>query len=286
MSRPGLPSTAACYEGGDEARALYEWNHAKQLLRITAGRREEPTVLLIDETDKADVEIEGLLLEERIVRLKVPRIDTVLVESIVRVVNALRDMELRKAPSVAETIDWARTLVALVGALRRQGVRAGTSETVDAAAVVEVLGIDERDRSREGLASALIRRGGQRSVFDAVFDLLLPDGGRLVVFRTREPNAGGRRAAACRARVRAGLTRLPSTTPHRAAGPVRHPTAADLIDGVVHGGAHDGSPMTSRLGCPNRKPWACGHPCSMSQFACATVSTPSAMTSTPRLDPR
>ena len=83
-----------CYEGVDEARALYEWNHAKQILRIqtaqhatdgadwdqtksdvfseefllsrpllTAIRRTEPTVLLIDETDKADIEIEGLLLE-------------------------------------------------------------------------------------------------------------------------------------------------------------------------------------------------------------------------------
>src|SRR3712207_4515692 len=82
-----------CYEGLDEARALYEWNYKKQLLRIqasqngadvewgslhddvfgeefllsrpllTAIRRAEPTVLLIDETDKADVEVEGLLLE-------------------------------------------------------------------------------------------------------------------------------------------------------------------------------------------------------------------------------
>ena len=80
-----------CYEGLDEARALYEWNYKKQLLRIqaaedddrwddihddvfaeefllsrpllTAIRRDEPTVLLIDETDKADVEVEGLLLE-------------------------------------------------------------------------------------------------------------------------------------------------------------------------------------------------------------------------------
>src|SRR5918997_5957341 len=80
-----------CYEGLDEARALYEWNYKKQLLRIqaskdddswddihddvfaeefllsrpllTAIRREDPTVLLIDETDKADVEVEGLLLE-------------------------------------------------------------------------------------------------------------------------------------------------------------------------------------------------------------------------------
>lgn len=183
-----------CYEGVDEARALYEWNHAKQLLRITAGqgetwdearndifseefllprplltaiRSENPTVLLIDETDKADVEIEGLLLEvlgefqvtvpelgtitarhrpfvvltsnatrelsealrrrclflyvdfphaaleQEIVRLKVPTLDVTLGESLVRVINALRSMPLRKAPSVSETIDWARTLVAL-----------------------------------------------------------------------------------------------------------------------------------------------------------------------------
>ena len=183
-----------CYEGVDEARALYEWNHAKQLLRITAGqgeswdaarddifseefllarplltaiRSEQPTVLLIDETDKADVEIEGLLLEvlgefqvtvpelgtitakhrpfvvltsnatrelsealrrrclflhvdfpdaeleQHIVQLKVPSLDATLGESLVRVINALRAMPLRKAPSVSETIDWARTLVAL-----------------------------------------------------------------------------------------------------------------------------------------------------------------------------
>jgi MoxR-like ATPase len=183
-----------CYEGVDESRALYEWNHAKQLLRITAGRDEgwedarhdifseefllarplltaiagdEPTVLLIDETDKADVEIEGLLLEvlgdfqitvpelgtitatrqpftvltsnatrelsealrrrclflhidfpdaeleRRIIRLKVPGMDEALATSVVRVIGALRAMELRKAPSVAETIDWARTLLAL-----------------------------------------------------------------------------------------------------------------------------------------------------------------------------
>ncbi|MGW6536300.1 AAA family ATPase [Streptomyces sp. NPDC055051] len=183
-----------CYEGVDEARALYEWNHAKQLLRITAGRgeswdeartdifseefllprplltairSEEPTVLLVDETDKADVEVEGLLLEvlgdfqvtvpelgtitaarrpftvltsnasrelsealrrrclflhigfpeedleRRIVTLKVPGLDAALAASVVRVVGALRAMDLRKAPSVSETIDWARTLLAL-----------------------------------------------------------------------------------------------------------------------------------------------------------------------------
>ncbi|EWC62432.1 MoxR-like ATPase [Actinokineospora spheciospongiae] len=183
-----------CYEGVDESRALYEWNHAKQLLRITAGRDEgwdraradifteeyllsrplltaisgdEPTVLLVDEVDKADVEIEGLLLEvlgdfqvtvpelgtivakrrpftvltsnatrdlsdalrrrclflhidfpepeleRRIVRAKVPGVDEALTASVVAVVGALRAMDLRKAPSVAEAVDWARTLLAL-----------------------------------------------------------------------------------------------------------------------------------------------------------------------------
>ena len=199
-----------CYEGVDEARALYEWNHAKQLLRITAGRDEgweeartdifseefllarplltairnkNATVLLIDETDKADVEIEGLLLEvlgdfqitvpelgtitatrrpfvvltsnatrelsealrrrclflhidfpeaaleEEIVRLKVPDLDDVLAGSIVRIVNALRGMPLRKSPSVSETIDWARTLVAL------------GAETLDETLVNDSLGV-------------------------------------------------------------------------------------------------------------------------------------------------
>jgi nucleoside-triphosphatase THEP1 len=79
-----------CYEGLDESRALYEWNYKKQLLRIQASRdasweetgadifteefllerpllaairRDQRTVLLIDEVDKADVEFEALLLE-------------------------------------------------------------------------------------------------------------------------------------------------------------------------------------------------------------------------------
>ncbi|MBF6544722.1 AAA family ATPase [Nocardia brasiliensis] len=192
-----------CYEGIDDARALYEWNHAKQLLRITSEREDwdstrdhvftdefllarpllaairnpGPTVLLIDELDKADVELEGLLLEvlgdyqisipelgtitavrapfvlvtsnanrdlsdalkrrclylhidyptaelERaIVRMKVPELDEALGEPLVRVVGALRELSLRKPPSVAETVDWARTLVAL-------GARAVTGNVI------------------------------------------------------------------------------------------------------------------------------------------------------------
>ncbi len=184
-----------CYEGLDEARALYEWNYKKQLLRIQASsgddswnqthddifteeflltrpllsaiRRAEPTVLLIDEVDKTDVEVEGLLLEvlsdfqvtipelgtiaatrrpfvvltsnasrelseavkrrclflhldypdaarERaIVISQVPDLDEKIVSQLVDVVVRLRALELKKAPSIAESIDWARTLIAL-----------------------------------------------------------------------------------------------------------------------------------------------------------------------------
>ncbi|WP_231104769.1 AAA family ATPase [Haloechinothrix halophila] len=200
-----------CYEGLDEARALYEWNYSKQLLRIQAAgsdatwekthddiftdefllarpllraiRRDDPTVLLIDETDKADIEIEGLLLEvlsdfqitipelgtvqaarrpfvvltsnatrelsealkrrclylhldyptrerERdIVVARVPGIEATLVDQLVEVVATLRTLELKKVPSIAETVDWARTLLAL-----------GTS-TMDESAIRSTLGV-------------------------------------------------------------------------------------------------------------------------------------------------
>ncbi|MFF0541902.1 AAA family ATPase [Nocardia thailandica] len=183
-----------CYEGVDEARALYEWNHAKQILRIqassendwaetkadvfteefllsrpllTAIRRTDPTVLLIDEVDKADVEIEGLLLEvlsdfavtvpelgtitavrrpftvltsnatrelsealkrrclylhldfpdeeleRRILASRVPELPEAVAAQLVKVVHVLRGMQLKKLPSVAESIDWGHTLLAL-----------------------------------------------------------------------------------------------------------------------------------------------------------------------------
>ena len=65
-------------------------------------------------------------------------------------------------------------LVEFVGALRSKGIPAGTSETVDAAAIIEVLGMSRRAQLREGLASALVRRGGQREVFDQTFDIYFP----------------------------------------------------------------------------------------------------------------
>ena len=67
-------------------------------------------------------------------------------------------------------------LVEFVGALRGKGIPAGTSETVDAAAIIEVLGMSRRAQLREGLAAALVRRGGQRDVFDQAFDIYFPAG--------------------------------------------------------------------------------------------------------------
>jgi len=182
-----------CYEGLDEARALFEWNYQKQLLRIQADRGgwedvsshifsrefllERPllraivaprrVVLLIDEVDKADPEFEAFLLEvlsdfqvsvpelgtiaarhrpavvltsnrtrelsealvrrclhlyvdfpgaekeAEIVALKVPELDERLRVQVARFVSRLRKLELKKAPSIAETLDWARGLCAL-----------------------------------------------------------------------------------------------------------------------------------------------------------------------------
>ncbi|MGZ5406603.1 MAG: VWA domain-containing protein [Aeromicrobium sp.] len=75
-----------------------------------------------------------------------------------------------------ETSGLPGRLVEFVGALRSKGIPAGTSETVDAAAIIEVLGMTRRAQLREGLASAFVRRGGQRDVFDQAFDIYFPAG--------------------------------------------------------------------------------------------------------------
>lgn len=70
--------------------------------------------------------------------------------------------------------DVVNRLVEFVDALRSKGINVGPSETIDAAAAIEVLGFDERDLLREGLAATLVRRGGQREVFDQTFELYFP----------------------------------------------------------------------------------------------------------------
>ena len=219
-----------CYEGLDEARALYEWNYRKQLLRIQAAREAGehagwdelqddifgpayllerpllaairgggPTVLLIDETDKADVEFEALLLEvlsdfqvtvpelgtiraeqlpfvvltsnasrelsealkrrclylhsdypaadlERdIVLARVPGASAELAAQVVRAIRVLRGLELRKPPSIAETIDWTRTVLAL-------GAPGLDDATAAATLGVVLKHATDQTRAREALA--------------------------------------------------------------------------------------------------------------------------------------
>ena len=199
-----------CYEGLDEAKALYEWEYAKQLLytqilkdkisEVIGGAKSlkeavdsiaseddvffsdrfilprpllraisslAPSVLLIDEIDKADTEFEAFLLEVlsdfqvsvpelgtlrakhiplvvltsnnaremsdalkrrclhlyidfpaasqelEIVRLKVPNIADTLAEEVVNVVQRIRQLDLKKTPSISETLDWAKALTLL-----------------------------------------------------------------------------------------------------------------------------------------------------------------------------
>ncbi|HTX45967.1 MAG TPA: MoxR family ATPase [Solirubrobacteraceae bacterium] len=184
-----------CYEGLDEAKALYEWNYRKQLLRIqteaddagwqnvqddifgeefllqrplmTAIASPEPVVLLIDEIDKTDQEFEAMLLELlsdfqisipelgrieartqpvvlltsnntreltealkrrclylwldypelehelQIVHLHTPDLPETIGRKLVEIVHQIRELDLKKPPSIAESIDWARALLLL-----------------------------------------------------------------------------------------------------------------------------------------------------------------------------
>lgn len=62
-------------------------------------------------------------------------------------------------------------LVEFVGLLRDHGINAGPSETIDAAEAMLALGLSDRNRLRSGMAACLLRRNGQRAVFDQLFDL-------------------------------------------------------------------------------------------------------------------
>lgn len=199
-----------CYEGLDEAKALYEWEYAKQLLytqilkdkigEVVQGAKTlqqaverisqeddvffsdkfllprpllrallspQPTVLLIDEIDKSDTEFEAFLLEVlsdfqvsvpelgtlkakhiplvvltsnnsremsdalkrrclhlyldfpdvqremEIIRLKVPGADEKLTDEVVQILHRLRKLDLKKRPSISETLDWVKALTLL-----------------------------------------------------------------------------------------------------------------------------------------------------------------------------
>ncbi len=223
-----------CYEGLDEAKALYEWNYRKQLLRIqtesegagwdevqedifgeefllprplmTAIASAEPVVLLIDEIDKTDQEFEAMLLELlsdfqisipelgriearsrpvvlltsnntreltealkrrclylwldypslehelAIVRLHAPELDSTVAQRLVEIVQQVRELDLKKPPSIAESIDWARALL-LLGAEEidpatfRQTMSVIVKHRTDLDTVAERVGVKLADAS-------------------------------------------------------------------------------------------------------------------------------------------
>lgn len=67
-------------------------------------------------------------------------------------------------------------LIAFVEALRRKRIMVGPSEAVDAAEALLALGLADRTAVREALAATMLRRPGQREVFNALFDLWFPAG--------------------------------------------------------------------------------------------------------------
>src|SRR5439155_1044113 len=134
-----------CYEGLDEARALFEWNYQKQLLRIQTDRAEGRGW---DEVSHHIFSREFLLDRPLLHAIKVPELDERLRVQVARFVAGLRKLELRKAPSIAETLDWARGLCAL-------GVR-----ELDPATVRQTLALvvkhEEDLRKAEGKVSTLL----------------------------------------------------------------------------------------------------------------------------------
>jgi MoxR-like ATPase len=230
-----------CYEGLDEAKALYEWNYRKQLLRIqtesdgaawedvqddifgeafllqrplmTAIASEDPVVLLIDEIDKTDQEFEAMLLELlsdfqisipelgrieartqpvvlltsnntreltealkrrclylwldypdlghelEIVRLHEPELNETVARKLIDIVHQVRELDLKKPPSIAESIDWARALMLLGAndideATFRQTMSVIVKHRTDLDVVAERVGVKLRPAASDALPAA------------------------------------------------------------------------------------------------------------------------------------
>ncbi|MGB3682930.1 MAG: MoxR family ATPase [Rubrobacteraceae bacterium] len=241
-----------CYEGLDEAKALYEWEYSKQLLYtqvlrekigetlaptetlreaaevlrgqediffsdnflverpiLQAIQSEEPAVLLLDEIDRADEEFEAFLLEFlseyqvsipeigtikaaqppvviltsnrtrelsealkrrclhlqldypngdvelEIVRLKAPGISEALSNELVKTIQELRTLDLRKAPSIGETLDWAQSLVVLNAPNLSKELIESTISVIakydrDARKILDHLGVNAKERKDIG----------------------------------------------------------------------------------------------------------------------------------------
>ena len=241
-----------CYEGLDEAKALYEWEYSKQLLYtqvlrekigeilaptqslreaaevlrgqediffsenflverpiLKAVQSDETAVLLIDEIDRADEEFEAFLLEFlsdyqvsipeigtikaehppvviltsnrtrelsealkrrclhlqldypngevelEIVRMKAPEVGDELAQELVKTIQDLRTLDLRKAPSIGETLDWAQSLVILNAQNLSKDLIENTISVIakydrDAKKMLDHLGVNAKERKDLG----------------------------------------------------------------------------------------------------------------------------------------
>ena len=136
------------------------------------------------------------------------------------------------APDAASSTDpLAGRLVALGRALRLHGIDAGPSELADAAAVITVLGLDDRERLRSGIAAATLHREGQRETFDQVFDIHFPAAvGARTGVPPLEPIARPRDGRAVRARAAALREQLVDAVHRLGAQPPDQPRPAAMAD--------------------------------------------------------
>jgi MoxR-like ATPase len=87
--------------------------HQIPLVFLTSNNTRELSEALKRRCLYLHVDYPDLDREKEIVLTRVPEITEHLADQIVRIVRSIRSLELKKAPSVSETLDWARTLVLL-----------------------------------------------------------------------------------------------------------------------------------------------------------------------------
>ncbi|HVC43729.1 MAG TPA: hypothetical protein VND20_02860, partial [Candidatus Binataceae bacterium] len=124
--------------------------HERPAVVLTSNRARELSDALRRRCLHLFIDFPGLEQERKIIELKVPELDARIAAAAARLVNAMRKLELKKPPSIAESLDWARALV-----------RLGVKE-LDTPALRATLGVllkHEDDRARvEAKSAALLPR--------------------------------------------------------------------------------------------------------------------------------
>jgi MoxR-like ATPase len=90
-----------------------EGNKQRPMVFLTSNNTRELSEALKRRCLFLHIDYPDVEREKEIVRVRVPEVDDALAEQIAKVVGSIRNLDLKKAPSISETIDWARTLVYL-----------------------------------------------------------------------------------------------------------------------------------------------------------------------------